>query len=238
MLNGYRSQLSNHHQDGGGYDVPGTGADGLKIATLCNLGNTCFLNSVLYTLRFAPSFLHNLHHLATDLSNLNDKQLQTKVSAATYELLATCFALRKDDILILGYVVWYMLGTWTSLGIFDSFHLIHFLDQAKSSSLGRTGVSLTSSSSRSWSSKDLLALAGPTANEATKPRIQIATERLHELFMALRVSEARENSEPYQPDAFLQALRSVLCRKVSSNVLIFIDACHVHAFRFVDSTER
>lgn len=27
--------------------------------------------------------------------------------------------------------------------------------------------------------------------------------------MALRVSEARENSEPYQPDAFLQALREV-----------------------------
>ncbi|XP_026824549.1 ubiquitin carboxyl-terminal hydrolase 1 isoform X2 [Ooceraea biroi] len=155
MLNGYRNQLSNH-QDGG-YDVSGTGTEGLKIATLCNLGNTCFLNSVLYTLRFAPSFLHNLHHLATDLSNLNDKQLQTK---------------------------------------------------AKSSSLGRTGVSLTSSGSRSWSSKDLLALAAPTA-DANKPRIQIATERLHELFMALRASEARENSEPYQPDAFLQALREV-----------------------------
>lgn len=77
--------------------------------------------------------------------------------------------------------------------------------QAKSSSLGRTGISLTSSSSRSWSSKDLLALAGTA--EATKPRIQIATEKLHELFMALHTSEARENSEPYQPDAFLQALR-------------------------------
>lgn len=155
MLNGYRNQLSNH-QDGN-YDMSGANTEGLKIATLCNLGNTCFLNSVLYTLRFAPSFLHNLHHLATDLSNLNDKQLQTK---------------------------------------------------AKSSSLGRTGVSLTSSSSRSWSSKDLLALAGSTA-EANKPRIQIATERLHELFMALRASEMRENSEPYQPDAFLQALREV-----------------------------
>lgn len=83
--------------------------------------------------------------------------------------------------------------------------LLIFL-QAKSSSLGRTGVSLTSSSSRSWSSKDLLALAGPAA-EANKPRIQIATEKLHELFIALRALEARENSEPYQPDAFLQALR-------------------------------
>ena len=155
MLNGYRNQLSNH-QDGS-YDMSNSGAEGLRIATLCNLGNTCFLNSVIYTLRFAPSFLHNLHHLATDLSNLNDKQLQTKI---------------------------------------------------KSSSLGRIGGSLTSSSSRSCSSKDLLVLAGPTGDN-NKHRIQIATEKLHELFMALRASEARENSEPYQPDAFLQALREV-----------------------------
>ncbi|XP_043256220.1 ubiquitin carboxyl-terminal hydrolase 1 [Colletes gigas] len=155
MLNGYRNQLSNH-QDGS-YDVSNSGTEGLRIATLCNLGNTCFLNSVIYTLRFAPSFLHNLHHLATDLSNVNDKQLQTKM---------------------------------------------------KSSSLGRTGMSLTSSGSRSWSSKDLLALAGSTG-DSSKHKIQIATEKLHELFIALRASEARENSEPYQPDAFLQALRDV-----------------------------
>jgi len=74
--------------------VPGASTDGLKIATLCNLGNTCFLNSVLYTLRFAPSFLHNLHHLATDLSNLNDKQLQIKVSVLLLSVLCTCVYVR------------------------------------------------------------------------------------------------------------------------------------------------
>ncbi len=37
------------------------------IASLCNLGNTCFLNSVLYTLRFTPGFLHSLHHMVYDL---------------------------------------------------------------------------------------------------------------------------------------------------------------------------
>jgi hypothetical protein len=37
------------------------------IASLANLGNTCFLNSVLYTLRFTPGFCHSLHHLSQDL---------------------------------------------------------------------------------------------------------------------------------------------------------------------------
>lgn len=75
----------------------------------------------------------------------------------------------------------------------------------KSSSLGRTGVSLTSSGNRSWSSKDLSALSG--ISELNKPRIQVATEKLHELFAALRISETKDSCEPYQPDAFLQALR-------------------------------
>jgi len=39
------------------------------IASLANLGNTCFLNSVLYTLRLTPGFCHNLHHLNQDLEN-------------------------------------------------------------------------------------------------------------------------------------------------------------------------
>lgn len=42
-----------------------------SIASLCNLGNTCFLNSVLYTLRFTPGFLHNLHHMVSDLNQIN-----------------------------------------------------------------------------------------------------------------------------------------------------------------------
>ena len=39
------------------------------IASLANLGNTCFLNSVLYTLRFTPGFCHSLHHLHQDLAD-------------------------------------------------------------------------------------------------------------------------------------------------------------------------
>ncbi|XP_014220411.1 ubiquitin carboxyl-terminal hydrolase 1 [Trichogramma pretiosum] len=132
---------------------------GLKIATLCNLGNTCFLNSVLYTLRCTPSFLHNLHHLTTDLAAVTEKELSIKV---------------------------------------------------KSSSLGRANSSSISSNSRSWSNKDLPSLASANAvSELNKPKIQLVTEKLHEVFSSLREQEARENYDPYQPDSFVQALRDV-----------------------------
>ncbi|GAB0099146.1 uncharacterized protein DMENIID0001_149860 [Sergentomyia squamirostris] len=44
-----------------------------SMATLSNIGNSCYLNSVIYTLRFAPLFLHNLHHLVIDLNQLNQR---------------------------------------------------------------------------------------------------------------------------------------------------------------------
>lgn len=65
------AMLNGHHppdnQYGGGTQKK------IPIATLSNLGNTCFLNSVLYTLRYAPRFLHNLHHLVSDLASVEQK---------------------------------------------------------------------------------------------------------------------------------------------------------------------
>jgi len=52
----------NNHREEGRSHSPG-------IASLANLGNTCFLNSVLYTLRFTPGFCHSLHHLHQDLAD-------------------------------------------------------------------------------------------------------------------------------------------------------------------------
>lgn len=73
-------ELQSHQYYGpsGGSNTSGTGA-GLNgsaaalnhapsMGTLCNIGNSCYLNSVVYTLRFAPHFLHSLHHLIQDLN--------------------------------------------------------------------------------------------------------------------------------------------------------------------------
>lgn len=54
------------------------GGSNNSIATLCNIGNSCYLNSVIYTLRFAPKFLHKLHHLCDDLQYVYQKIGQNK----------------------------------------------------------------------------------------------------------------------------------------------------------------
>lgn len=54
-----------------------------SMATLCNIGNTCYLNSVVYTLRFAPRFLHNLHHVCDDMSEITQKLGHNKTKSAS-----------------------------------------------------------------------------------------------------------------------------------------------------------
>ncbi|KAG6445829.1 probable ubiquitin carboxyl-terminal hydrolase creB [Manduca sexta] len=65
------AMLNGHHQSDSQYGA--SVQRKTPVATLSNLGNTCFLNSVLYTLRYAPRFLHNLHHLVSDLASVEQK---------------------------------------------------------------------------------------------------------------------------------------------------------------------
>lgn len=56
----------------------------LSMASLCNIGNSCYMNSVIYTLRFTPLFLHNLHHLVNDFSQIvNKRETQMKLKSAS-----------------------------------------------------------------------------------------------------------------------------------------------------------
>jgi hypothetical protein len=59
------------------------GGSNNSIATLCNIGNSCYLNSVIYTLRFAPHFLHKLHHLVDDMRHVYQRIGQHKAKSSS-----------------------------------------------------------------------------------------------------------------------------------------------------------
>lgn len=65
------------------YQQQSLGGSNNSIATLCNIGNSCYLNSVIYTLRFAPHFLHKLHHLVEDMRQVYTRIGQHKLKSSS-----------------------------------------------------------------------------------------------------------------------------------------------------------
>lgn len=188
-----------------------------SMATLSNIGNSCYLNSVVYTLRFTPNFLHNLHHLVGDLHCLNQLQQQYHQNG-----------MRRGA------------NKTASLGRNQS---IHSGSQQQQQSVAMAGpLSSASSGSRSMSNKDLVAMAnginghGGLSNgsvvtvnginggmvnggeqqqhhqqqqQQLKCNRQTATEKLHELYQSLTRNENVHHLEPYQPVQFLNAIQDV-----------------------------
>lgn len=59
-----------------------------------------------------------------------------------------------------------------------------------------------------WNStKELVSNGGGDASGPIKTKKQIVTEKLHEVYEAMRLAETKDHIDPFHPDVFLTALR-------------------------------
>lgn len=178
------------------------------MATLCNIGNTCYLNSVVYTLRFAPQFLHNLHHLLNDLNTVQQHIARGRAKSAS-------LGRNKSNTNGGGIAAGFGVGS-------------RFMTQS----------SKEDSNMRSWSSKDLTMIgAGGDYNNlmndnnnsnssaqnntnnhnsnnnnkliVQKTSHQLVAEKLHELYQCLHRNELNDSSEAHHADTLLGAIQDV-----------------------------
>jgi len=154
------------------------------MGTLCNIGNTCYLNSVVYTLRFAPHFLHNLHHLIHDLNVVQQtilRQHNAKSASLGRNVVSGGAQLEHAR-------------SWSSKDLATTDTTYNNNGSSNNSNNTNTTNGSGSSSSNGSSSKSSL---------------QSVSEKLHELYHSLHGNEMADSSEPYHADTLLHAIQDV-----------------------------
>ncbi|XP_062539831.1 uncharacterized protein LOC134207871 [Armigeres subalbatus] len=160
-----------------------------SLATLCNIGNSCYLNSVLYTLRFAPNFIHNLHHLIVDTDSVYQRLNQNKLKSSSLGRNVSGLhnpsgrSWSSKDLASLG-------GSTTS----------NSSSTAASTVVGINGTSSGVSGITPLSREE---------NLPPKSNRQVVTEQLHELFQNLHRNEDLETLEPFHAGNILRAVQDV-----------------------------
>lgn len=165
----------------------------LSMASLCNIGNSCYMNSVLYTLRFTPLFLHNLHHLVHDFAQIVTRR-ETQLKLKSSSLGRNVGGLQGPNSRSFSSKDLASLGAAAAAAV------------ATSSASTSSTSSSTSSSVASGSASSAAASA---AFDIVKTTQQNAMEKLHDLFKSLTSNEVNETTEPYQSDLFLKAIQDV-----------------------------
>nr|XP_029710571.1 uncharacterized protein LOC109415837 [Aedes albopictus]XP_029710572.1 uncharacterized protein LOC109415837 [Aedes albopictus] len=162
-----------------------------SLATLCNIGNSCYLNSVLYTLRFAPNFIHNLHHLIVDTDSVYQRLNQNKLKSSS--LGRNIPGLHNPS-----------GRSWSSkdlASLGSSTTTTNSSSSAGSGGPGAVGVNGTSVSGITPLSRE--------ENLPPKSNRQVVTEQLHELFQNLHRNEDIETVEPFHAGSILRAVQDV-----------------------------
>lgn len=176
-----------------------------SMATLSNIGNTCYLNSVIYTLRFAPNFLHNLHHLVDDLSQINKKLIQRKAKISSLGRNITGIHAQNAR-------------SWSSKDLVSLGNASYSSSLSASSTtlpggpvptLSSIAATTTTTTTNTTAMTAVLPTVGTSIIDIDKNNRQIATEKLHELYRNLHLAEQTANVEPFHADTFLGAIQAV-----------------------------
>lgn len=161
-----------------------------SLATLCNIGNSCYLNSVLYTLRFAPNFIHNLHHLIVDTDSVYQRLNQNKLKSSS--LGRNISGLHNPS-----------GRSWSSKDLASLGSSTTTNSSSAGSATATVGINGTS-----------IGISGITPlgreeNLPPKSNRQVVTEQLHELFQNLHRNEESDALEPYHAGNILRAVQDV-----------------------------